>query len=80
MGAGVKQADILIDAERGTITAIGTGLKADKSLNEAVVKEHIRKGGYFAPTPQYDDYILDRFRQGGPYPHLDENGKPVISR
>jgi L-alanine-DL-glutamate epimerase-like enolase superfamily enzyme len=49
-------------------------------LNEAVVKEHIRKGGYFAPTPQYDDYILDRFRQGGPYPHLDENGKPVISR
>jgi L-alanine-DL-glutamate epimerase-like enolase superfamily enzyme len=49
-------------------------------LNEAVVKEHIRKGGYFAPTPQYDDYILDHFRIGGPYPHLDENGNPVISR
>jgi L-alanine-DL-glutamate epimerase-like enolase superfamily enzyme len=49
-------------------------------LNEAVVKEHIRKGGYFEPTPQYDDYILDRFRIGGPYPHLDENGKPVVSR
>ena len=49
-------------------------------LNEEVVKEHIRKGSYFAPTPQYDDYILDRFRQGGPYPHLDENGKSVISR
>src|SRR5450759_3072585 len=49
-------------------------------LNEDVVKEHIRKGSYFAPTPQYDDFILDRFRQGGPYPHLDENGKPVISR
>jgi L-alanine-DL-glutamate epimerase-like enolase superfamily enzyme len=46
-------------------------------LNEAVVKEHIRKGGYFAPTPQYDDYILDRFRIGGPYPHVDEHGKPV---
>ena len=48
-------------------------------LNEAVVKEHIRKGGYFEPTPQYDDYILDRFRRGGPYPHLDENGKLVTS-
>ena len=49
-------------------------------LNEAVVKEHIRKGGYFEPTPQFDDYILDRFRIGGPYPHLDEHGKPVVSR
>jgi L-alanine-DL-glutamate epimerase-like enolase superfamily enzyme len=49
-------------------------------LNEPVVKEHIRKGGYFEPTPQYDDYILDRFRIGGPYPHLDEHGKPVVSR
>ena len=46
-------------------------------LNEDVVKEHIRKGGYFEPTPQYDDYILDRFRRGGPYPHLDENGNLV---
>ena len=46
-------------------------------LNEDVVKEHIRKGGYFEPTPQYDDYILDRFRRGGPYPHLDENGNVV---
>ena len=49
-------------------------------LNEEVVKEHIRKGGYLAPTPQYDDYILDQFRIGGPYPHLDEYGKPVVSR
>jgi L-alanine-DL-glutamate epimerase-like enolase superfamily enzyme len=49
-------------------------------LNEPVIKEHIRKGGYFLPTPQYDDYIIDRFRIGGPYPHLDENGKPVVSR
>jgi L-alanine-DL-glutamate epimerase-like enolase superfamily enzyme len=56
----------------------GPGLGVE--LNEEVVKGHIRKGAYFAPTPQYDDYILDRFRQGGPYPHLDENGKPVISR
>lgn len=49
-------------------------------LNDGVVKEHIRKGGYFVPTPQYDDFIIDRFRIGGPYPHLDENGKPVVSR
>jgi L-alanine-DL-glutamate epimerase-like enolase superfamily enzyme len=49
-------------------------------LNEAAIKEHIRKGGYFEPTPQYDDYILDRFRIGGPYPHLDEEGRPVVSR
>jgi hypothetical protein len=50
------------------------------TLNEDVVKEHIRKGGYFAPTPQYDDYILDQFRIGGSYPHLDEYGRPVVSR
>jgi L-alanine-DL-glutamate epimerase-like enolase superfamily enzyme len=49
-------------------------------LNEDVVKEHIRKGGYFAPTPQYDDYILDEFRIGGAYPHLDEYGRPIVSR
>lgn len=64
---------------RGFITvpdAPGLGIE----LNEAVVKEHLRKGSYFAPTPQYDDYILDRFRQGGPYPHLDAEGKPVVSR
>ena len=65
--------------DRGYITVPDTpGLGVE--LNEAAVKEHIRKGGYFAPTPQYDDYILDRFRIGGPYPHLDENGKPVVSR
>jgi L-alanine-DL-glutamate epimerase-like enolase superfamily enzyme len=49
-------------------------------LNEPVLKEHLRKGGYFEPTPQYDDYILDRFRLGGPYPHLDEYGKPVVKQ
>ncbi len=65
--------------DRGYITVPDTpGLGVE--LNEAVIKEHIRKGGYFAPTPQYDDPILDHFRQGGPYPHLDENGKPVVSR
>jgi L-alanine-DL-glutamate epimerase-like enolase superfamily enzyme len=65
--------------DRGYITVPDTpGLGVE--LNEAVVKEHIRKGGYFDPTPQFDDFILDRFRQGGPYPHLDENGKLVNSR
>ncbi|MBK5293101.1 MAG: mandelate racemase/muconate lactonizing enzyme family protein [Acidobacteriia bacterium] len=65
--------------DRGYITVPDTpGLGV--VLNEAVVKEHIRKGGYFEPTPQYDDYILDRFRIGGPYPHLDENGKLVNER
>jgi L-alanine-DL-glutamate epimerase-like enolase superfamily enzyme len=65
--------------DRGYITVPDTpGLGVE--LNESVVKEHIRKGGYFAPTPQYDDYILDDFRIGGPYPHLDEFGRPVVSR
>ena len=61
---------------RGYITVPDTpGLGLE--LNEDVVKEHIRKGGYFEPTPQYDDYILDRFRRGGPYPHIDEHGNLV---
>jgi L-alanine-DL-glutamate epimerase-like enolase superfamily enzyme len=65
--------------DRGFITVPDTpGLGVE--LNEGVVQEHIRKGGYFAPTPQYDDYILDHFRTGGPYPHLDEHGNPVVSR
>jgi L-alanine-DL-glutamate epimerase-like enolase superfamily enzyme len=65
--------------DRGYITvpdAPGLGVE----LNEEAVKEHMRKGGYFAPTPQYDDYILDHFRIGGPYPHLDEYGRPVVSK
>jgi L-alanine-DL-glutamate epimerase-like enolase superfamily enzyme len=69
-GAGKKIVD------RGYIAvpnSPGLGLE----LNEAAVKEHIRKGGYFEPTPQYDDFILDRFRLGGPYPHIDENGNLV---
>jgi L-alanine-DL-glutamate epimerase-like enolase superfamily enzyme len=65
--------------DKGYITVPDTpGIGVE--LNEAVIKEHIRKGGYFEPTPQYDDYILDHFRIGGPYPHLDEEGKPVVSR
>jgi L-alanine-DL-glutamate epimerase-like enolase superfamily enzyme len=49
-------------------------------LNEAVCKEHLRVPGYFEPTPQYDKYIVDEFRTGGSYPHLDENGKLVNTR
>ncbi|MGA1997155.1 MAG: mandelate racemase/muconate lactonizing enzyme family protein [Bryobacteraceae bacterium] len=57
-------------------TAPGIGVE----LNEDVCKEHLRVPGYFEPTPQYDKYILDEFRTGGPYPHLDENGKLVNAR
>ena len=32
----------------------------------------LRVPGYFEPTPQFDKYILDEFRTGGPYPHLDK--------
>jgi L-alanine-DL-glutamate epimerase-like enolase superfamily enzyme len=35
-------------------------------LNEEVVKQHLRVPGYFEPTPQYDKYILDDYRPGGP--------------
>ena len=46
-------------------------------LNEDAVKEHLRNPGYFEPTPEFDKYILDNFRRGGPYPHLDEHGNLV---
>jgi L-alanine-DL-glutamate epimerase-like enolase superfamily enzyme len=49
-------------------------------LNEEVCREHLRVPGYFEPTPHYDKYIVDEFRTGGPYPHLDENGKLVNTR
>jgi L-alanine-DL-glutamate epimerase-like enolase superfamily enzyme len=49
----------------------GLGLE----LNDAVVKEHLRRPGYFEPTPMYDDPIVSGFRTGGPWPHYDETGK-----
>lgn len=49
----------------------GLGLE----LNDAVVKEHLRRPGYFEPTPMYDDFIVSHFRTGGPWPHYDETGK-----
>lgn len=49
----------------------GLGLE----LNDAVIKEHLRRPGYFEPTPMFDDVIVSGFRTGGPWPHYDENGK-----
>jgi L-alanine-DL-glutamate epimerase-like enolase superfamily enzyme len=49
-------------------------------LNEEVCKQHLRIPGWFEPTPQFDKYIIDDYRPGGPYPHLDEYGKPVNTR
>jgi L-alanine-DL-glutamate epimerase-like enolase superfamily enzyme len=64
---------------KGYITVPDTpGLGVE--LNEEVCKQHLRIPGYFEPTPQFDKYIVDEFRTGGPYPHLDAEGKPVVSR
>jgi L-alanine-DL-glutamate epimerase-like enolase superfamily enzyme len=41
----------------------GLGLE----LNDSVVKEHLRRPGYFEPTPRFDDSIVSRFRTGGPW-------------
>jgi hypothetical protein len=47
-------------------------------LNEEVCRAHLRSG-YFDPTPQFDNFILDEFKTGGEYPHLDGDGKPVTT-
>ena len=44
-------------------------------LNDAVLKEHLRRPGYFEPTPMFDDPIVSGFHPGGAWPHYDENGK-----
>jgi L-alanine-DL-glutamate epimerase-like enolase superfamily enzyme len=49
----------------------GLGLE----LNDNVVREHLRRPGYFEPTPIFDDPIVSGFRPGGPWPHYDEEGK-----
>lgn len=49
----------------------GLGLE----LNDAVVKEHLRRPGYFEPTPMFDDVIVSGFRPGGAWPHYDDEGK-----
>jgi L-alanine-DL-glutamate epimerase-like enolase superfamily enzyme len=33
-------------------------------LNEDVVKQHLAEPGYFLPTPQYDNFIIDDYKQG----------------
>ncbi len=42
----------------------GPGLGVEP--NEEVVRQHLRVPGYFEPTPQYDQYILQDYRPGGP--------------
>jgi L-alanine-DL-glutamate epimerase-like enolase superfamily enzyme len=49
----------------------GLGLE----LNDSVVKEHLRRPGYFEPTPMFDDKIVSGFSPGGAWPHYDEEGK-----
>ena len=49
----------------------GLGLE----LNDDVVKQHLRKPGYFEPTPMYDERIVSDFHLGGAWPHYDEEGK-----
>ena len=44
-------------------------------LNDDVVKEHLRRPGYFEPTPMFDDKIVSGFMTGGAWPHYDETGK-----
>lgn len=44
-------------------------------LNDDVVKEHLRRPGYFEPTPMFDDQIISGFAPGGPWPHYDEEGR-----
>jgi len=49
----------------------GLGLE----LNDDVMKEHLRRPGYFEPTPMFDDAIVSGFAPGGAWPHFDEDGK-----
>ena len=45
-------------------------------LNGEVVKQHLRVPGYFEPTPQFDKYILDDYRPGGPIPRAGARQSP----
>jgi len=71
---GVSQP--LID--KGYITvpdAPGLGVE----LNEPVVREHLRKPGYFDPATKWDDSITGR-GEGGPWPHFNVDGVWVNER
>jgi len=64
--------------DRGYITvpdAPGLGVE----LNEPVVKEHLRKPGYFDPATKWDDSITGR-GLGGPWPHFNVDGVWVNER
>ena len=64
--------------QQGYITvpdAPGLGVE----LNEKVVKEHLRKPGYFDPSTKWDDSIIGR-GGGGPWPHFNVDGVWVNER
>jgi len=45
------------------------------TLNDDVVKEHLRYPGYFEPTPQFDFPVVSfGIWERGPYPHVTEDG------
>jgi hypothetical protein len=48
-------------------------------LNEQVVKEHLRKPGYFDSSTKWDDSIVGR-GEGGPWPHFNVDGVWVNER
>jgi hypothetical protein len=48
-------------------------------LNEAVVKEHLRRPGYFDPSTKWDDSFVGR-GAGGPWPHFNVDGVWVNER
>jgi len=48
-------------------------------LNEPVVKEHLRKPGYFEPSTKWDESFTGRF-EGGPWPHFNVDGVWVNER
>jgi L-alanine-DL-glutamate epimerase-like enolase superfamily enzyme len=48
-------------------------------LNEPVVKEHLRRPGYFDPATKWDDSFVGR-SPGGPWPHFNVDGVWVNER
>lgn len=44
-------------------------------LNDEVMKAHLRRPGYFEPTPMFNDRIVSGFYVNGGWPHFTENGK-----
>ena len=48
-------------------------------LNEPVVKEHLRRPGYFDPATKWDDSFVGR-GAGGPWPHFNVDGVWVNER